>query len=380
MIYDYLVIGAGISGTAAAFELSAHGTVVVIEAESMPGYHSTGRSAALYEPNYGNAVVRRITQASKSFLLNPPSKFCHVPLLTPRGLLTVAMPGDTEKLKPILEQSEPAATIESLTAAEACELAPLLDPKQVESATFEVDVADIEVATLHQGYLGSLKRAGGNVLCSMRVEHILRKDGAWQVSGNGQTIQGKTLINAAGAWADQIAMMVGAAPTQLVAKRRTAIIVDLPQHIATSRHLPAIDFADCNNYIKPEVGKIMVSPGDETPIEPQDAWPEDLDIAILVDWLESRTQINVQQVEHSWAGLRTFAPDDIPIVGYDSKVEDFFWLAGQGGYGIMMSPALGVTTASIITTGKLSTEMLSMGVEAKDISPSRFNKGQSHIC
>ena len=280
----------------------------------------------------------------------------------------------------LLEQSEPAATIESLTAAEACELAPLLDPKQVESATFEVDVADIEVATLHQGYLGSLKRAGGNVLCSMRVEHILRKDGAWQVSGNGQTIQGKTLINAAGAWADQIAMMVGAAPTQLVAKRRTAIIVDLPQHIATSRHLPAIDFADCNNYIKPEAGKIMVSPGDETPIEPQDAWPEDLDIAILVDWLESRTQINVQQVEHSWAGLRTFAPDDIPIVGYDSKVEDFFWLAGQGGYGIMMSPALGVTTASIITTGKLSTEMLSMGVEAKDISPSRFNKGQSHIC
>lgn len=372
MIYDFLIIGAGISGTAAAFELSAHGTVCIIEAESMPGYHSTGRSAALFTPNYGDPIVRRINQVSKPFFQSPPADFCNAPLLTPRGQLTVAMPGYTEKLTHLLKQSLPGAIIESLTAAEACELAPLLNPKQVESAAFEADVADIDVATLHQGFLGSVKRSGGNLVCSMRVEQIIRKQGAWEVSGNGQTMHGKTLINAAGAWADQVAIMAGAAPTQLVAKRRTAIIVDLSQYITTSMQIPAIDFADCNSYLKPEAGKLMVSPGDETPIEPQDAWPEDLDIAILVDWLESRTQIEVQRVEHSWAGLRTFAPDDIPAVGYDPIVEDFFWLAGQGGYGIMMSPALGVATASLITTGKLSTNLISMGVEAHDISPCRF--------
>ena len=372
MIYDYLIIGAGISGAAAAYELSTHGTVVVIEAESMPGYHSTGRSAALYTPNYGDPIVRKINQISKSFFENPPVEFCNTPLITPRGLLTVALPGDSEKLTPILEQSAPEAQIEMLTATEACDLAPLLDPEHVESATFEADVADIEVATMHQGFLGAVKRGGGRVICSMRVEDITRKEGAWHVSGNSQTIVGKTLINAAGAWADQVATMAGANPTNLVAKRRTAIIVDLPQHIAPSTHLPAIDFADCDGYLKPEAGKLMVSPGDETPIEPQDAWPEDWDIAVLVDWLENRTLIDVQRVEHSWAGLRTFAMDDVPVVGYDPIIEDFFWLTGQGGYGIMMSPALGRATASLITTGKLPADMLSMGVKNQCISPCRF--------
>jgi D-arginine dehydrogenase len=372
MIYDYLIIGAGISGAAAAYELSTHGTVVVIEAESMPGYHSTGRSAALYTPNYGDPIVRKINQLSKPFFQNPPAGFCNTPLLTPRGLLTVALPGDTEKLTPILEQSTPEAPIERLTAAEACELAPLLDPEYVESATLEADVADIEVATLHQGYLGAVKRGGGSVICSMRVEDIIRKDGAWQVSGGNQAIIGKTLINAAGAWADQVAIMAGVIPTRLVAKRRTAIIVDLPQHIDPSTHLPAIDFADCNGYLKPEAGKLMVSPGDETPIEPQDAWPEDWDIAVLVDWLENRTLIDVQRVDHSWAGLRTFAQDDIPVVGYDPIIKDFFWLAGQGGYGIMMAPALGRATASLITTGMLCADMLSMAVQKQCISPCRF--------
>lgn len=288
--------------------------------------------------------------------------------------MTVALPGDTEKLTPILEQSIPEAPIQILTAAETCELVPLFNPDYVESATFAAGVADIEVATLHRGYLGAVKRGGGTVTCSIRVEDIIRKDGAWQVSGNRQTITRKVLINAAGAWADQIAIMAGATPTKLVAKHRTAIIVDLPQHIAPSTHLPAIDFADCNGYFKPEAGKLMVSPGEETPIEPQDAWPEDWDIAVLVDWLENRSLIEVKRVEHSWAGLHTFAPDNIPTVGYDPKVEDIFLLAGQGWYGIMMVPALGCATAPLIISGILPTDMLSMGVEKHDISPCRFVK------
>ena len=271
MIYDYLIIGAGISGAAAAYELSKQGSVIVIEAENIPGYHSTGRSAALYTPNYGDPIVRQVNRASKQFLNNPPPGFCHTPLLTQRGQLTVALPGEDEKLSEILAQSVPEDPIERISAAEACDIAPLLDPAFVESATLEPGVADIEFASLHQGYLAAIKRQGGQVICSMRVEAITRKDDVWHVSSNKQTLIGKTLINAAGAWADQVAIMAQATPIGLVAKRRTAIIVDLPTVTRSKAPLPAIDFTDCNGYLKPEAGKLMVSPGDETPVEPQDA-------------------------------------------------------------------------------------------------------------
>lgn len=376
MIYDYLIIGAGISGAAAAYELRTHGTVAVIEAEGSAGYHSTGRSAALFTGNYGDPIVQLINQASSAFFQNPPIDFCDTPLLTPRGQLTVAMPGDIEKLTPILQQSTPAAPINMLSAAEACELAPLLNPEHVEAAAFEAGVADIEVANLHQAYLRAAKQNSANIISSMRINNIIRKDGTWHVSGNNQTIIGKTIINAAGAWADQVALMAGARAAELVAKRRTVIIIDPPEGINIA-NLPAIDFADNNSYIKPEAGKLMASPGDETPIEPQDVQPEELDIAVLVDWLERRTLIKMRRVNHSWAGLRTFASDNLPIVGYDPLIENFFWLAGQGGYGIMMAPALGQATASLITCGTMPDNLLSMGMKEANISPRRLYSSKS---
>ena len=371
MIFDYLIIGAGISGAGAAYELRSHGTVAVVEAEEAPGYHSTGRSAALYTRNFGGSVVRLINQASHEFFQNPPSEFCDTPLLIPRGLMTVALPGDTDKLAPILEQSEDNAPIEMLTAAQAREIAPLLRPESVEAATFEAGVADIEVATLHQAYVRAIKHAGGVIVCSMRIDDIIRKNDVWHASAHGQTIMGKTLVNAAGAWADQVAVMAGVAPVQLVAKRRTAIIVDPPHHIDPT-HLPALDFADCDGYIKPDAGKLMASPGDETPVEPQDVQPEEWDVAVLADWIQKRTHIEIRRIEHSWAGLRTFAADDAPIVGYASDVEGFFWLAGQGGYGIMMAPALGRASASLIMNATLPDDMHSLGVTAGDLAPNRF--------
>ncbi|MEM7633186.1 MAG: FAD-binding oxidoreductase [Pseudomonadota bacterium] len=376
MIYDYLIIGAGISGAAAACELRDHGTIALIEAESSPGYHSTGRSAALYTRNFGGEIVRLINRASHGFFQNPPAGFCNTPLLSPRGLITVAVPGDEGTLAPIVNQSTPDTAIDMLTAAQACDMAPLLRPEFVGAATFEAGVADIEVATLHQAYLRSVKKSGGHLVCSMRIDGISRKGGAWHISACGGTIIGKILVNAAGAWADQVAVMSDAAPVGLVAKRRTAIIVDPPERIDLT-HLPAMEFADANSYIKPEAGKLMASPGDETPVEPQDVQPEDWDIAVLADWLQRRTFIEVRRIEHSWAGLRTFAADDAPVVGFDPGVEGLFWLAGQGGYGIMMAPALGRTAASLILQGGLPDDLVSLGVIEDDLSPGRFTATRS---
>ena len=373
MIYDFLIIGAGISGSAAAYELCSLGSVAIIEAETGPDYHSTGRSAALYTRNFGGSVVRKINSASYAFFQNPPSGFCDIPLLTPRGLLTVGRPEDTAKLALIHEQSTPDAPIEMLTSAQTCERAPILRPEFIDAATFEAGVSDIEVSSLHQAYLRAVKAKKCTPIYSMRINAIERKNGAWHVSANGQTMIGKTLINAAGAWADQIAIMAKAAPTGLVAKRRTAIIVDAPQGVEPQQ-LPAIDFADSESYIKPEAGKLMASPGDETPVEPQDVQPEEWDIAVIADWLQQRTIIEIQRIEHSWAGLRTFARDDAPIVGFDPNIEDFFWLAGQGGYGIMMSPTLGRVTSSLITDGTIPEDLLSLGVNKHSISPSRFGR------
>jgi len=371
MIYDFLIIGAGISGSAAAYELCSLGTVAIIEAETGPDYHSTGRSAALYTRNFGGPVVRQINSASYAFFQNPPPGFCDIPLLTPRGLLTVAGPKDVEKLALIHQQSTPDAPIDMLTTSQACEKAPVLRPEFIEAATYEAGVCDIEVSSLHQAYLRAVKAKKCIPTYSMRIEAIERKNGTWHVSANGQTMTGKTLVNAAGAWADQVAIMAKAAPTGLVAKRRTAIIVDAPQGV-DPKLLPAIDFADSESYLKPEAGKLMASPGDETPIEPQDVQPEEWDIAVIADWLQQRTIIEVHRIEHSWAGLRTFASDDAPIVGFDPLIEDFFWLAGQGGYGIMMAPALARVTSSLITSGTIPADLLSLGVNKHSISPSRF--------
>lgn len=371
MIYDYLIIGAGISGAAAACELRDHGTIALIEAESSPGYHSTGRSAALYTRNFGGEIVRLINHASHGFFQNPPAGFCDTPLLSPRGLITVAVPGEEETLAPIKNQSTPDTAIDMLTGPQACDMAPLLRPEFVGAAAFEAGVADIEVASLHQAYLRSVKKSGGNVVCSMRIDRISRKNDRWHICAGGRTIVGRILVNAAGAWADQVAVLAGAAPVGLVAKRRTAIIIDPPAQIDPSR-LPAMEFADSDSYIKPEAGKLMASPGDETPVEAQDVQPEDWDIAVLADWLQRRTFIEVRRIEHSWAGLRTFAADDAPVVGFDPGTEDFFWLAGQGGYGIMMAPALGRAACSLILKDGLPDDLVSLGVLKDDLSPGRF--------
>lgn len=370
-MYDHVIIGAGIAGASMAFELCEIGTVALIEAEAQPGYHSTGRSAALFTPNYGNQIVRRINALSAPFFRNPPEGFAEHPLLTPRGLLTIAPPGQEDGLESILETASDLAPVHRLSASQALSLAPLLQPHVVAAGVYEPGVTDIDVDALHQGYLRGLKARGGDLACGARVREIKRRSGHWQIRVREETIAARIVINAAGAWADEIGAMAGAQTIGLVPKRRSAIVVDAPDGIDIGA-LPAVETIGSEAYFKPEAGRIMASLGDETPTEPQDAQPEELDIALIADWLQRQTTIIPRRIEHSWAGLRSFVSDGAPVVGFDARLDDFFWLAAQGGYGIMMAPTLARYARSLIKAARLSDALTAHDILKEALSPARF--------
>ncbi|MCK4868964.1 MAG: FAD-binding oxidoreductase, partial [Alphaproteobacteria bacterium] len=251
------------------------------------------------------------------------------------------------------------------------QLAPLLRPGCVAAAAYEAGVMDIDVAALHQGYLRGIKRRGGVVICGVRAERLDHSGAYWQAVARDTVVSGRILVNAAGAWAGLVGEMAGAASIGLVPKRRTAIVVDAPPATEIGA-MPAVDFASGAAYLKPDGHRIMASPGDQTPIEPQDVRPDEMEAAELVDWLERETFITVNRVPHSWAGLRSFVADETPVVGFDATAPDFFWLAGQGGYGIMMSPALGRAAAALIVSGDLPADLREGGIKESDLSPARF--------
>jgi D-arginine dehydrogenase len=369
--FDVVVIGAGIAGASAACLLAKDLSVLLIEAEAQPGYHSTGRSAALYTPNYGNALVRAINRASGPFLANPPAGFAEHPLLTPRGAVTVAAHGNEDKLRNVLALSTPEHPVVEISATQALEMAPILRAGRVAAAAYEPGVMDMDVAALHQGYLRGLKQAGGRLMCGKPVTVMSRAGGLWHVQAGDAEIMATFVVNAAGAWADRIGALAGAAPIGLVPKRRTAIIVDAPDGVAVSA-MPCVDFAMSDAYLKPDGGRIMASPGDQTPTEPHDVQPDDFDIAVLVDWLETETTVKVRRLGGSWAGLRSFVADEAPVAGFDGGVENFFWLAGQGGYGIMMAPALAEATAGLIRTGDTPPAYREAGIDAGALAPQRL--------
>jgi D-arginine dehydrogenase len=348
VIYDFLVIGGGMAGASAAYELASYGSVLLLEAENTTGYHATGRSAALFTRNYGGTVVRQVNTASQKFYQSPPAGFCDSALLTPRGNLTVAGPAHEAELDALLALSELGEEICLIDQKDACEMVPFLRPERVSRAVYEANVTDIDVATLHLSYLKGAKARGAVIMTKQSVAALSRHAAVWNVQTASDSFSAAKIINAAGAWADQVGEMANARAIGLVPKRRTAIIINAPTSINCAA-LPAIDFAGTETYMKPEAGNLMASPGDETPTEPHDAWPDDMDIAVLADWIERETTIEVTKIKHSWAGLRSFVPDGAPVVGFDPGVSDFFWLAGQGGYGIMMAPTLATLTAELCT-------------------------------
>lgn len=375
MIHDVIVIGGGISGASVAYELAGNAQVLMLEAETEPGYHSTGRSAALFTRNYGGPVVRQINAASAQFFEAPPDGFCDADLLTPRGAVIVADEGSAGDLAPLLALSEPGHEVIEISPEDAVARVPYLRPERVAAAIFEAGVTDIEVATLHQSYLKGITRRGGTILKGERVSRLRRKNGVWHVETPHGTHRGKIVVNAAGAWAEELGQIAGAMTIGLVPMRRTAIVIDAPEGLDVNTS-PAVDFVASGAYIKPEAGKLMASPADASPTTAHDVRPEELDIAYLADWVQTETLIPVRRIAHSWAGLRSFVADEAPVVGFDPQVPDFLWLAGQGGYGIMMAPALAQFAKDLLMDGSADLRK-GNSFDSESISPHRLEAKKS---
>ena len=373
---DFLVVGAGIAGASAAYELAAQGRVLVLERESQPGYHSTGRSAALYTQTYGPAPIRAMTVASWDFYTNPPAGFTDHAMLTPRGVLIVGRDHETGRLDAEYEQGRRLTpSVERFDRAQVLARAPFLRPDYVAGGVWEPEARDIDVHALHQGYLRGLKVRGGRVVTDAAVRGLTRRDGLWVADTEAGAFAAPVLVNAAGAWADELAALAGVAAIGLVPKRRTAITFDpVFEDPADKQGLdgwPMVSDVAETFYVKPDAGRLLASPADQTPVAPCDVQPEDIDVAETVDRLEQASRFSVRRLAHRWAGLRSFVADKVPVVGFAPDADGFFWLAGQGGYGIQTAPAMGRVAAGLASGRGLPDDVRALGVSEADLSPVR---------
>ncbi|WP_419901537.1 NAD(P)/FAD-dependent oxidoreductase [Kiloniella sp.] len=352
---DILVIGGGIAGISAAARMAPDAKVIVLEQEQALGYHSTGRSAAIFIRNYGNDVLRALNAASSDVLENPTG-ISDRSLLSIRGELLVA----TEKEVPEFETYlKGAVGIEELTPKEATELVPILRQDRLQRVAIERDAYDIDVDRLLQGYAKLLRSHGGETVMAAKAIEITKQDNYWNVKTPAGAFIAPIIVNAAGAWADEIAQLAGVTPVGLVPMRRSAAILPAPNGFDVTQW-PLVVSASETWYFKPEAGKLMVSPAEEIPVEPHDAWVDDLVLAEGLNRFEKAVTIPVTRVERSWAGLRNFVKDRTPVVGFSPDPDGFFWLAGQGGYGVQTSPALSCLTADLMFGRKpqLSSEIV----------------------
>jgi D-arginine dehydrogenase len=369
---DILVIGGGIAGASAAYELAREAQVILLEREAQCGYHATGRSAASFTENYGSAVVRRLAMASRGFLEAPPEGFAEHPLLRPRGMITIARSDQIEALERELERAQHMIPeIRRIRREEALARVQALRPDYVADAIFEPDSRDIDVHGLHQGYLKGFRRRGGRIFTDAEVGGVRHRAGLWRLETRAGAFCAAVLLNAAGAWADEIARRAGVHPIGLTPRRRTAFTIDAPSGMAIGGW-PLVNDVEQAFYFKPDAGRLLISPADAEPSTPSDAQAEDYEVALGVDRLQRATTIPVRRVSRKWAGLRTFAADECPVAGEDASAGGFFWLAGQGGYGIKTAPALSQVIAALVLERDLPAAIAARGVSAAELSPSRF--------
>ena len=343
--FEIAVIGAGIAGATVAAALSADYKVALIEAEEQAGYHTTGRSAAIWVLNYGPPDVRVLTGLSREFFLAPPADISAVSLGVHRTNVYLAAPGETDALDQLIAQK---LGIVDVDLAQVKAWVPALRDGYAVRAGLEDNAFDMDVGGLHQGFLRRTRQAGGILLLRNRAGKIERSNGLWQVETSGGVIvTAPTIVNAAGAWGDEVARLAGIAPLGLLPCRRTVAIIDpAPYQVA---NWPMVQSAAHNWYVRAEARtKLLVTPCDETPMHPHDVQPDELDVAIAIDRMQQALDIPVHRIEHSWAGLRTFSPDRSLAFGWERSVPGFFWCVGQGGYGIQTSPAAGQLVADMI--------------------------------
>lgn len=369
--YDLLVVGGGMAGVSIGYEMAADRSVGLLEMEPTLAFHTTGRSAATFLESYGGPQIRALTTSSRAFLENPPDTFESKPL-SPLPLLFVAPEGRGEVLRQLqAEVSVLVPDVRLVEPDEALVLNPVLRPGYLELGMLEPGAMEIDVHAVHQGYVRGLRQRKGEVHASAWVVGATHDNGVWTITdAQGQEFQAPVVVNAAGAWVDQVAMVAGAKPIGIMPLRRTIFKLAAPEGLDTSR-LPLTGDIDSTYYIKPEGQQFLCSPADETLLDPCDVRPDEMEIARALDAVNSATTLNSRHVRTSWAGLRNFTADRVPVVGFDPQAEGFFWFAGQGGYGIQTAPAMARTGAALIRGEQLPEDIRARGLAAPDLAPDR---------
>jgi D-arginine dehydrogenase len=368
--YDVAVVGGGIAGASVAASLSAERSVLLIDMEEQLGHHSTGRSAALFILSYGNNDVRALTRASRDVFYRPPDGFCESALVKPRSLLITAGPGRKTELDEMLADLVAGDRFERKTVTEAVGLCPILKADALSGAALSTLLADIEVHELHQGYVRMLRRNGGVVQTETKVTGLQRDGAGWRVETTRDPVTATLVVNAAGAWAGEIARLAGAQDVGLRPLRRTVCLFEPPAGSDSGRWPMLADVSD-QFYLKPDAGMLLLSPSDETLSPPTDAQPEELDVAIAIDRIEQATTLKVRRVAHRWAGLRSFVSGRSPVIGFDPVQPGFFWQAAFGGFGIQTAPGASALAASLILDRPCD-QLTEAGVNADALSPRRF--------
>lgn len=371
---DFLIIGGGIAGVSAAAHLAPHGRTILLEAETAFGYHSSGRSATYYHFGIGKAVVRGMTAFSRAHFEALSATGADLSRASPA--LFIARPAMLADLDILEKEMQPFSTgLERLDADAVRSIVPVLrrGSDGIVAAVIDRTARRLDSEALQQDYRAAIKRGGGESISNARVVAIACEGGGWTVTtAAGERFAAPVLVNAAGAWCDEIARLAGVAPLGLRALRRTIIVFDPPED-CDIRDWPFTKTAVDDFYMLPESGKLLACPVDEVPSEPADAQPEEYDIALAAAKVEEYTSLPIRRISHSWAGLRTFAHDRVPVAGFAPDAEGFFWLAGQGGYGLQTAPAMSAATEALITGCAWPAELAGWGVTAADLAPERLS-------
>ncbi|UOK40057.1 FAD-binding oxidoreductase [Pseudomonas palleroniana] len=368
--YDFIVVGGGIAGVSAAYELAAHGSVCLLEREQQLAYHTTGRSAAISMESYGNQQIRSLTCASRRFFESPPEGLAEHPLWSPRGALIVAQATRVEaltaRLRAVLEQVPSARLLDD---KQVLELAPYLAEGVWSAGIYEPSAFDLDVHGIHGAYLGGFRARGGVIKREAEVVRGEHRNGHWALhTADGQRLEAAVVVNAAGAWADELAERCGMEKVGVRPLRRTVLAVDPHCDV---HHTPYLGTIDEDIFIKPEAGRLIVSPCDESPSLPCDALPEELDLAITMDRLQSTTRLRPRSIINKWAGLRTFVADRSPVLGQDPQQESFIWLAALGGYGIQAAPAIARLCSHAALGIAMPADLAALKLNYQHFSPSR---------
>ena len=371
------VVGGGIAGASAAYELAGSAEVVLLERESVCGYHSTGRSAALFTECYGDPIVRRMAIASRGFLGDPPAGFSEHPILRPRPVLFTGTEAQQAALQTAFDDYRSLVpAVRQVSSREAVELCPVLDDTVIVGGVVEPGAADIDVHELHVGFLKGLRARGGTIITSAGVTGLRSTGAGWSVASTAGSHEVDVVVNAAGAWCDVVGTLAGARPIGLVPHRRTAFTF---RCTPDPRDWPMVVDVDERWYFRPEGTSVLASPADETPMAPVDVRHDEVDVALGIERINAVTTLSITSVDRAWAGLRSFVVDHRPVNGWDPDLPGFYWLAGQGGYGIKTSPAMARFAAGMIRDGVPPADLLGAGVGAEEIGVERLRAPQVEV-